>query len=197
MSNPLVWRRAKDRATRKEAERIRRLMVEAFNKGGPKGKRWPRLTALHQLINRAQGKGDRKPLLDTADLRNSHAVTDIDDGYFVGIHRTAKGRKSGQDMINIALVQENGAGPFTIAVTDRMRAFWMWLHIKTKGQIMPLKKSTTQVVVRVRPRPWVGPIWEAEKERSAQNIVRDTMIIIGGATVGGLVGMPVPGPGRT
>jgi hypothetical protein len=178
-ANPAVWRQAKRRAVLREAHRLRGLMVESFNKGGPPGKRWRRLSVFTQLVSRALGHGDRRPLMRSGDLRNSHSVVERDDNVFVGVHRTTRGRKSRSRMMNIAVIQEFGAGPTSIRVTRKMRGFFHFLHIKTKGQIKPLSPSTTVIVVRIPPRPWIGPIWEQEADASGENIVRDTVSGLG------------------
>lgn len=182
LSNMLVqgsdqrrWNRAKEKAIVKEAHRIRKIIIQGFNKGGPDGHRWPRLRPMTQLISRAMGKGDRKPLMLTGDLRNSVSVVQVEDGWFVGVHKQARGRRSKNDMVDIASVHEFGSKRYRIRVTPKMRRFFFWLFKKTKGQIKPLKASTTEIVVRIPPRPFIGPVWEKEKKTSEDNILRDTL----------------------
>lgn len=177
-ANPLVWQRASEKAIIKEVHRLRRIIVEAFNRGGPDGARWQRLSPMTNLVSRAYGKGDRKPLLDTGDLRNSIQVTQEGDGWFVGVHRNVKG-KSGKKIIDIAELHENGAGPFRINVTDKMRKYFLWLNKKTGGQIKPLKLSTSFIVVKIPARPFIGPVWEKEKNNSEKNIISNTVKNLG------------------
>jgi hypothetical protein len=187
--SPTAWKNAKKKATLKEANRLRGLMIKAFNQGGPQGKRWKRLSVFTQLLSRAKGLGDRRPLMSSGDLRNSHSVVEEpDDVVFVGVHRTAKGKGSrgrdkagrftrageGGSLANIAAIHEHGAGPIYIRVTPAMRAFFLWLSKKTKGQTKPLRRNTIAVVVRIPARPWIAPIWEAEQDNSFANIARDT-----------------------
>lgn len=170
MGNPLVLQRAFDIAARREAHRIRRIMIEAFNKGGPEGVKWPPLATFTQLVSRALGFGDRKPLMRTGGLRNSIQVHDVDDGYFVGVHRSARG-KDGKELINVALAQEEGRRAFTVRVTPRMRAFFYFLSIKTRGQIRPISERTKYIAIGPAPaRPFVAPVWEAEADKSASNM---------------------------
>jgi len=183
MSDPARWKVAKRKAILKESHRLRKLMIEAFQKGGPSGKRWPRLSVFTQLVSRAMGKGDRKPLMDSGNLRNSHSVVEESDNIiFVGVHRTAKrkvkskkSKKGSDDLVQIASLMEHGSKPIYIRVTPKMRNFFLWLHKKTKGQIKPLRKNTVGIIVRIPPRPWMGPIWEAEADSAAKNIVNDTI----------------------
>jgi len=181
--SPLLWKKAKHRAVLREAHRIRKLMIMAFQTGGPAGHKWKALSAFTQLVSRAQGHGDRRPLMRTGDLRNSHSVVEVDDDtVFVGVHKSAKGKKSKKEMVNIAAIHEYGTKPYTIDVTwgggpktERVRAFFFWLFMKTKGQIKMLKRSTKVIIVRIPARPWMNPIWEAEKEKSGANITTDTI----------------------
>ena len=202
--NGAAWRRAKRRAILREAHRLRGIMVQSFNKGGPPGKRWKRLSVFTQLVSRAKGLGDRRPLMNSGALRNSHSVVEVDaDTVFVGVHRTAKSkgqrgrdkqgrftsRGPGSKLMNIALIHEHGAGPIYINTSPgsasgrRVRNFFLWLHSKTKnhgsGAIMPLKKTTVGIVIRIPPRPWIGPIWEREGDQAAQNIMRGTIAGLG------------------
>jgi hypothetical protein len=206
--NGLAWKRAKKRAVLKEAHRLRGIMVGSFNKGGPPGKRWKRLSVFTQLVSRAQGKGDRRPLMDSGSLRNSHSVVEVDDDtVFVGVHRTAIGKgKRGRDkqgrfvkagpgspLMNIALVHEHGSKPIYINVSPgsasgrKVRKFFLWLHKKTGGVIKPLRKNTVGIVVRIPPRPWIGPIWEREGDNAARNIMRDTVAGLGVPGISNLI----------
>lgn len=206
--NGLAWKRAKKRAVLKEAHRLRGIMVGSFNKGGPPGKRWKRLSVFTQLVSRALGKGDRRPLMDSGALRNSHSVVEVgDDIVFVGIHRNAvgKGKRgrdkqgrftsagAGQKLVNIALIHEYGTDPIYINASPgsasgrRVRNFFMWLHKKTGGQIKPLRGNTVGIVVRIPPRPWIGPIWEREGDQAAQNIMKDTIAGLGVPGISSLI----------
>jgi hypothetical protein len=190
LGSPALWHEAKRRAVLKECHRLRGIMVLSFNKGGPPGRKWKALSTFTQLVGRMKGKGDRHPLLDTGDLRNSHSVVEEDnDTFFVGIHRTAKSKKKGGSfsMVNLGLIHEHGTKPIYIRITPKMR--WWWRNVLvpgTKGQIRPLKNTTIAIVVRIPARPWIGPIWDMEKDRSATNVMNDTVKNLG---IPGLTGM--------
>jgi len=180
------WHAAKKRAALKEAHRLRGIMVRSFNAGGPPGKKWKALSTFTQILSRAQGKGDRRPLMDSGDLRNSHSVVEEDeDTVFVGIHRTAtRRRKDGKlTMANIGAIHEFGAGPIYIPVTPVMR--WWWNHIMVGhvraqgGRMRPLRENTIAFVTRIPARPWIVPIWDQEKDNVASNVMSDTLRNIG------------------
>jgi len=181
LATPGIYKAAYKKAATKEAHRLRGLMIDAFKKGGPAGQRWPRLSVFTQLVSRAKGKGDRRPLTDNADLRNSIAVHEENDVIFVGTHRKAKAKKSKKHksgMINIALVHNYGTRLYTIKVSEKMRKYFRWLFVATKGQIKPLKASTTHISMRIPARPWVEPVWDRESRQSAQNITNDMIKLL-------------------
>lgn len=181
LGNKAQWKRARKKAILREAHRLRTIMVQSFNKGGPPGGRWKRLSTFTQLVSRAMGKGDRRPLMNSGTLRNSHSVVEVDDDtVFVGVHRTAKrrgktGGKKAPPPVEIAALMENGSKPIYIRVTPKMRGFFLWLSKRTRGQIKPLKATTIAVVVRIPARPWMGPIWKAEGDRAIENILNNTL----------------------
>jgi hypothetical protein len=171
MADHTRWHRAFEKAALKEAHRLRSLMVQAFQKSGPQGAKWPPLAMFTQILSRAQGRGDRRPLMNHGDLRNSIQVVKERDLIFVGTHRRTKGR-NGEDLVNLAVIHNYGTKSYTIRVTDKMRKFFLWLSIQSGGQISPLSKSTTTLVIRIPPRPWIEPIWESEAGESADRISR-------------------------
>lgn len=199
--NPALWRRAKKRAILREAHRLRGIMIQSFNAGGPPGKKWKRLTFFTKLVSWAKGQGIRgKPLMVTGDLRNSHSVVEVDDAtVFVGVHRSARSKGTrgrdkqgrftragaGKGMVSLAAVHEHGSKPIYIntspgsASGQRVRKFFLWLFKKTRGRIKPLRKNTVGIVVRIPPRPWIGPIWDQEGDNAARNITRDTIAGLG------------------
>lgn len=95
-------------------------------------------------------KRSSKPLIHHGDLLASikyqqvaGAVGTGKTGYFVGVHRSARGR-TGQALANVAEMHEFGTKPYVINVTPKMRAFWHRMFIK-KVFKRPLKASTTQI----------------------------------------------------
>jgi len=159
-----------EEAATKEAHRLRTIMIDCFPKGGPSGAKWKPLSVFTQLVARAKGKGRRNTLEDYGDLRNSHAVARIDRGViFVGVRANALGR-DGKSLVNLAIIHNFGTRQYTVTVTEKMRKFFWWLHFATGGSISPLKPSTTHITVKIPARPWMQPIWNAEKDTAAKNI---------------------------
>jgi hypothetical protein len=192
VGNPAIWQMARKRAMLREAHRLRTIMVQSFNRGGPPGKKWKALSAFTQILGRIRGKGDRRPLMDSGDLRNSHSVVEEDeDTVFVGVHRTARSKKKGKkkmSIVNLAAVHENGAGPFSVKVSEKMRRWWRGVLVPgSHGQIKPLSPNTRFLVIRIPARPWIGPIWDKEQDTSSRNIMQDTVEGLGVPMFAGLI----------
>lgn len=145
-------------ARHKAKTRIGVYMVGRIRKGirnqmpGGKG-----FKALHPFT--VAQKGSSKALIRYGDLVS--AVTHVVDGesVFVGVRRTARGKKAGSGapyLANIAEIQERG---IIIAVTPKMRA---WLH----AHGLHLKPATK--AVRIPPRPFIRPVFEAERKKAMQ-----------------------------
>lgn len=93
---------ATDKATRQEAQLFRKMVLRAFNsRGKSNGKAWAKLKPA--TIRR---KGSSKPLIDTAQLRNSVSVIEKGNTIFVGV--SSKVRRNGRPLANIAAVHEYG-----------------------------------------------------------------------------------------
>jgi hypothetical protein len=95
-------------------------------------------------------KKSSKPLIHHGDLLASIKYQPISGtpgsgkmGYFVGVHRSARGR-TGEALANIAEIHEFGTGPYVINVTPKMRGFWFAMF-KKKVFKKPLNKKTTQI----------------------------------------------------
>lgn len=165
------WQAAWERAATAEAHRLRGLMVMAFQNAGPPGQKWPPLAAITQLLSRIAGRGDRHPLLYHGDLRNSIQVVRERDVVFVGTHRATKG-PDGKSLVNLAMIHNYGTRTYTVRITDKVRRFFLWLSLATGGQTKPLSLGRSFLVIRIPPRPWVEPIWEAEGDNAADNIAK-------------------------
>lgn len=95
-------------------------------------------------------KGSSKPLINHGDLLASIKYQQISGtpgsgktGYFVGVHRSARGR-TGEALANIAEIHEFGTGPYVINVTPKMRSFWFAMF-KKKVFKRPLSAAKTQI----------------------------------------------------
>lgn len=126
-------------ATRQNAEAARSAIQGKIKEGMSPG-----ITELSQMHHKGSGKQSDKPLVDQGDLWMSIA-TEIASPFeaFAGLIK-------GADKYNIGSVLHDGA---TIAVTDRMRAYFRYLASESGGQIKPLRPTTNAIVIP--PRPFV------------------------------------------
>ena len=117
--------RAMNNAVKQEAEEFRKVVVQGIRKGQPKGGK--KFTPLRPLT--VGRKKSNKPLIDRGTLFRAIRVKRVrPNEYFVGVHRTARSKKSGKGLANIAAVHENGA-VISIKVTPKMvRAFFAMLR---------------------------------------------------------------------
>jgi hypothetical protein len=183
-----------DRAIGKEAHKIANMIRDAFNSQGSHGTKWEPPAEETLRMRRAKGKrGRTKALMVYGDLRGSIKVKKVGSTeWFVGVHRSAKHRRTGKALANIAAIHEFGADGFTIPVTKKMRAYFWFLHLKTRGawragsgrkppkfMIMPIHPSKTVIEMRIPARPFIRPVWEGEKEESGNRIVKQTLVEIG------------------
>jgi hypothetical protein len=188
------WERALDRAIGKEAHKIAKMISDTFNAQGAKGKKWKPPAAGTLLMRRAKGKrGRTKALMVYGDLKGSIKVKHAGSTeWFVGIHRSAKGKRGGKALANVGAIHEFGAPRFEIPVTRKMRAYFWYLHIKTRGawrpgtgrkppkfMVMPIHPGKTEIRMSIPARPFIRPVWDAEKEESGNRIVKQTLVEIG------------------
>lgn len=200
MGSPALWTAASSQAMGREAHRLRGIIIKGFNAQGPKGVKWKKLAHMTIALRRAMGFRGTKALMRSGDLRNSiKVVEEGSEDWFVGVHRTARS-KTGQPLVDIATVHELGSkGEIRIKVTPKMRRFFMAMFLKTtsvahrrrmsksartgkpgrgrmpKFAIMPLSPSTKVLVIRIPARPFIGPVWDSEKDTSAANVINGTL----------------------
>lgn len=169
--------RAVDTAMRRQAEVFRREVIDGIRDQAPGGKRFKplsRLTLATRLFRRFRGT---KALIERGDLRRSIKVHPIhgkgpggSDGYFVGVHRTEKSR-TGDLMVNIAAVQEFGA-TITIQLHANMRRF-LAMMFRRAGLPRPAGSAKAVIVVRIPPRPFLGPVADKLRPTVTRAIVQD------------------------
>lgn len=175
---------ATKRAMLKEAQFMRAKIVEGMREQAPGGKAYRPLSPLTIAVRQfARFKGT-KALIRRADLRNSVVVKATEEGAFVGVLRTARG-KGGQNLVNVAEENEFGAGPIVVPITPKSHAFFM-AALRHAGIELPESKSgggygggLAIAIVRIPPRPTFGPVWakwgqpEQVRERFYANLVAD------------------------
>ncbi len=115
---------ATTKATRQEAQLYRKMVLRAFqSRGKSNGYAWQKLKP--DTIRR---KGSSKPLVDTAQLRNSIVVIEKGGNIFVGVS-SKKRRSDGGSLVNIAAVHEFGKviaqkrGTKVVLITIPKRSF--------------------------------------------------------------------------
>jgi len=148
-------------ATRQEAQALRNEIVRGITSQAPGGEplKPPKLLTLAgRRLRKFEGT---KALLVRGDLRNSIGVIVEGDQAFVGVLRRAKSA-SGEDMVNIADVQEFGSQPIVIPITPKMRRY-LFALFKEAGISRKLGPSKGVVVVQVPARPFLRPAFEKFK----------------------------------
>jgi phage gpG-like protein len=104
------------------------------------------------------GRGGSKALLVRGDLRNSITAVVKGDQAFVGVPRKARG-KDGKPLIDVAQVQEFGAGPTVIPMTPAMRRF-LFLMLRRAGKPRQPGSGRGVVVVTIPARPFLRPAFK-------------------------------------
>ena len=172
-SGPARLKGAIATAVRQEAQLLRKQIVEGITSQAPGGQAFAPLAATTIAARKLRGFGGTKALLRRGDLRNSITVIAEGDEAFVGVSRKARG-KGGSPLANIAEMNEFGAGPFIVPMTPRMRRF-LFAMLRKAG-ITPGSghgsAGADAVVVRIPPRPFLRPAFEAFKNGAQQRFLR-------------------------
>lgn len=171
---------AVDQALHQEALLLHRTIVQGIREQAPGGQKFLPLSPATLAIRRFRGFSATKALIVTGDLRNSVRVVKDKDGYFVGVHRTAKNRK-GESLANVAAIHEYGAGPFTIEITPKMRRFLMAAfraaglnkEPPSGGSKDASPASKAVLVIKIPPRPFLRPSFDSlfKDEKAVQKRV--------------------------
>lgn len=158
---PVALAVAQDRAAHQEAQFFRTKIIEGFRTQAPGDQRFQPLSPLTLAVRKFTGIGGTKALIVRGDLRNSVSVIKRSDGYFVGILRSARGRR-GQSLFNIAELHEFGSGPIVIQVTEAMRGFLAAAFTHAFGSITRGGGgfSTGIIVTQIPPRPFLRPVFD-------------------------------------
>jgi hypothetical protein len=180
------WQGASDKAVLREALRLSRIMKQAFNKGGPDGAPWPPPSELTLAIRAATGFAGKKSMMVTGDLRNSITVKQEDEGVFVGFHNEVTYKDKGSTAALMA-IHEFGT-VIGVRITDEMRAWWRAMAAKSQGRVKNLSRDKSIMLIKIPPRPLIGPIMESEAGNSAKNIIKGTLQGIGWGEFAALIG---------
>lgn len=150
------YQKAQRRATLKEAQLMRREIIKGFRTGAPGGKAFKPLEPSTLAVRAFKGRGGKKPLIVSASLRNSIRIKEQGDEVFVGVLRSAE-----KGLVNIAEMNEFGSRPIVVPITDKSRRFLMAAFRKA-GIVKPSSGSKTSVaIIRIPPRPFIGPVAES------------------------------------
>lgn len=121
---PLILKNSIQRTMAKQALLLARSIRRGIRTQAPAGQPFLPLAESTILM-----KGSSKALIDTGDLIASITSKNLvlarrSIARFVGVHRTALGKKEGRNLANIAEIHEFGTKPYNIPVTRRMQRWW-------------------------------------------------------------------------
>lgn len=146
-------------AVAKEAQWLRKKMVEGLKSGAPAGQQLAPNAPSTRLL-----KGSSKPLIKSATMLNSIAVIRKGKGVFIGIKR--KTRKG----VNLAILHEKGA-VIRQTVTSRQRRFLMMLSQRMFGRMFAPRVGA-QIQIRIPARPFITPVMEKEVPTLQRRILK-------------------------
>lgn len=160
-------RKAEMKATLQEGHYFRGKVIKCFDSSGASNNvSWtPNAPAV------IASKGSSKPLIDTADLRNSVTVVQEAPVVFVGVP-SKKRRRDGGPLVSIAEVHEYGK-IIVIPVTPKMLAF---LHARRKELGDPPSSGAGGIVggvlyIELKPRSFLQST--ADAHYSNRTVLRD------------------------
>jgi hypothetical protein len=185
---PVKLRAAVGTAIRQEAQLLRREIVQGITKQAPGGKSLKPPSPLTLAARKMKGRGGTKALMVRGDLRNAIAAIVKGDEAFVGVPRKARG-KDGKSLVDVAQVQEFGAGPIVIPMTPAMRRF-LFALLRKAGQERSGGTGRGVVVVQIPARPFLRPAFK-QFEKGAQKRFLGRVAGLMGMTAG-----PTPGRGN-
>ncbi|HEU4408398.1 MAG TPA: hypothetical protein VFS43_24250 [Polyangiaceae bacterium] len=166
-----------ERGLRQEAELLRKGIVDGLTSQAPGGKPLappaPRTLAARKLT----GFGGTKSLVVRGDLRNAIAVVARGDTVFVGVPRSARGKK-GAPLVRVAEVHEFGSAPTVIPLTPRMRRF-LFALLRHAGEAPRGGAGGGVVVVRIPPRPFLRPAFDAFRKDAGARFLRRVALALG------------------
>lgn len=155
------FKQAQKVALLQEAHVLRNNIVRGITAQGAGGQAFAPLSPLTLAARRLKGLGGTKALIARADLRNAIAALSRGNEVFVGVPRKAKG-KGGGALVDVAQIQEFGAGPTAIPLTPKMRKF-LFVLLRAAG-VAPSHEGgggSGYVIVRVPARPFLRPAFDA------------------------------------
>ena len=156
------FKRTAKKAVLQEANFLRGKIIEGLREQAPGGQAFAPLSPLTLAIRAFEKFKGSKALIRKGDLRNAIVVKSSENGdAFVGVLRTAKS-KTGESLVNIAEMNENGAGPIIVPITPASRRYFH-AALEAAG-LAPPKNGPTGggaaiAIVRIPPRPFLAPVF--------------------------------------
>ncbi len=184
---PVKLKTAVGMAVRQEAQLLRKEIVQGITKQAPGGEPFKPLSPLTLAARKMKGRGGTKALMVRGDLRNAIAAIVEGDEAFVGVPRKARG-KDGKSMVDVAQVQEFGAGPIVIPMTPAMRRF-LFALLREAGVEKTGGAGRGVVVVQIPARPFLRPAFK----QFAKGV--DKRFLGRVAALMGMAAGPTPGQG--
>lgn len=149
-----------------EAQFLRGKMLDGLRDQAPGGKQFKPLSEETLAVRKFLGFKGKKALLKHGDLRNGITVYKGASGtVFVGILRTATA-SDGQNLVDVALLQEKGSNPIVIKMTPKMRALlfaaFRKAGINRRDRVRAWRagayQSTGIIVIQIPARPFIQPV---------------------------------------
>jgi len=184
---PVKLKLAVGMALRQEAQLLRKEIVQGITKQAPGGEAFKPLSPLTLAARKMKGRGGTKALMVRGDLRNAVAAIVQGDEAFVGVPRKARG-KDGKSVVDVAQVQEFGAGPIVIPMTPAMRRF-LFALLRRAGVEKSGGSGRGVVVVQIPPRPFLRPAFKQFEKGVDKRFLGRVAALMG------LAAGPTPGKG--
>ena len=174
---PMKLKAAVGMALRQEAQLLRREIVQGITKQAPGGEAFKPLSPLTLAAREMKGRGGTKALMVRGDLRNAIAAIVEGDEAFVGVPRKARGQ-DGKSVIDVAQVQEFGAGPIVIPMTPAMRRF-LFALLRKAGDEKSGGSGRGVVVVTIPARPFLRPAFKVFEKGVQKRFLGRVAVLMG------------------
>ena len=173
-AGPMKLKAAISTALRQEAHLLRKEIVQGITSQSPGGRSLQPPSELTLAAREMRGRGGTKALLVHGDLRNSIVVVIKGGEAFIGIPRKARD-KDGNPLVDIAQVQEFGAGPIIIPMPPAMRRF-LFALLERAGKTPSRGSGRGVVVVSIPARAFLRPAFkkfsEGAQKRFLERVAR-------------------------
>ena len=162
---------------------VRKEIVQGITRQAPGGESIKPPSPLTLAARQMKGRGGTKALMVSGDLRNGIAAIVKGDEAFVGVPRKARG-KDGKSLVDVAQVQEFGAGPIIIPMTPAMRRF-LFALLRMAGESGGGGSGKGVVVIQIPARPFLRPAFKVFQKGVQKRFLGRVAGLLGLATGGG------------